>query len=204
MIPIIRLLAFDPPGVLDDRISRRGNLGGAFWSVEAFDRLERVAVLAEAQAVTDDLKEINKHLVPEQRIHLVLAGIVARAQSSNRADLVRGVMVDVHAGVVLPSIEDPVHEAFEGQLFLLPVMGPPIDEVKGIRLLASSGADSKQIFQSAGNQRVALHVEEDIRRMVGRKCREAHSFAIRTGARQDFVARRGIGISNPIGPGLTL
>ena len=123
-MPIARLSAFDPAGVLDDGVNGRGDFGGALRSVETLDRLDGVAVLPDAQALADDLEEINERLVPEQLIHLVLAGVVARAQPPNRADFIGSVMVDVHAGVALPAREHPVHEAFECQLFLLTGRAP--------------------------------------------------------------------------------
>ena len=193
LLPVARLLAFDPAGILDDRVSGRGDFRGALRSIEALDRLDRIAVLPDAQAMADDLIEINEHLVPEQLIHLVLAGVMARAQPPHRADLVGGVMVDVHAGIALPAREDPVHEALEGALLLLTVVRPPVPELPGSRR-AGSRTDPEQVFQSAGHQRIALHVEKDIGWMVRRKRGQAHRFAVRSRLGQQFVARRGIGI----------
>jgi len=115
---------------LDDGVNGRDDLGCALRPVETLDRFDGVTVLADAQAVTDDLVEVNEHPVSKKLIHLVLTGVVARAQPPDGADLVGGVMVDVQAGIVLPPVEYPVHEAFECELFLVTVVRPPVLEVE--------------------------------------------------------------------------
>jgi hypothetical protein len=66
--------------------------------------LDRITVLADAQPVTHDLVEINENLIPQEFIHLILTSIVPRAQAANRADLIGGIVVDVHAGAALPRL----------------------------------------------------------------------------------------------------
>ena len=166
MLPVTRLLAFHPADILDDRVRGRGYLRRALRSIEALHRLDRIAVLADAQAMAHGLIEIHEDLMPEQVIHLVLAAVMLRAQSPHRAHLVGRVMVDVHAGIALPSREDPIHEALEGALLPITVVRPPIPELPGTRR-AGSRTDPEQVFQSSGHQRIALHVEKDIGGMSG-------------------------------------
>ena len=76
------------------------------------------------------------------------------AQPANGADLVGRVVVNVHARMLLPPAEHPVHESFKGDLFPVSVVCPPVLECERIGGL-SSGAGAEQIFQPANHQRVA-------------------------------------------------
>ena len=130
LFPITRLFALDPARILNNGINGGGDIRGAFGAVEALDLLDGVTVLANAQAVADDLIEVNEDIVAKQLINLVLSGIVACAQPANGAHLVGGIMINVHPRVLLPPVENPVHEAFEGELLSIAVMRPPVIESK--------------------------------------------------------------------------
>ena len=67
----------------------------------------------------DNLIEVNEHIVPEKLIDLVLPNIMANAQPPNRAYFVRGVVVDVHTGILFPPVENPVHEALKCEFLLI-------------------------------------------------------------------------------------
>ena len=77
-------------------------------------------------------------------------------------------------------------------------MRPPVIERKLSRFSGQCACPEK-ILQPARNQRVALHVEENICRMVGRKCRKSQRFAIRSSEGEDFKTGRSVGLLGPVG-----
>ena len=66
----------------------------------ALELLQRVAVLADLQALTHDRVEVDEHLVAQQVVDLVLARGVLDRQRPQLGQLVRRVVEDVHARVL--------------------------------------------------------------------------------------------------------
>ena len=66
---------------------------------EGLHLLEPVAGPRRAEAVADDLEQVDEDAAAEQVVELGLARAVAAHQPPERGDLVGGVVVDVHVGV---------------------------------------------------------------------------------------------------------
>src|ERR1700691_5148049 len=97
---------------------------------------------------------------------------MVRAQSSQRADFVRSIVVDVHAWILEPSRIYPIDEGFKGNPLLAPAVRPPIVKVEP-RLLLAKARSAKKIFQAAGNEGIAFHIKKDICPILSRQSGEA-------------------------------
>jgi hypothetical protein len=79
--------------------------------------------------MADSLIEVDKHLVPKEVVHFVLMRIMARAEPPHGAHFIWSVMINMHTGVLLPSLKHPVDEPLKRALFLVAVVRPSITEL---------------------------------------------------------------------------
>src|SRR5262245_7067254 len=102
---------------------------------------------------------------------------MSSAQPANCTAFISGVMVDVHSRILLPAVEHPVDESLKRELFLGPIVSPPVAEFhRTDRIFARPSAE--QIFQSTRNQWIAFHIEENISRMGQRQKGKTNGLSI--------------------------
>ena len=123
----------------------------------ALELLQRVAVLADLHALPDDGVEVDEHVVAQEVVDLVLARGVLDRQRPELGRLVRGVVEDVHAGVLGAKLDHAVDEPLERRLLGVGVVRPDA-------LVAGACAPpAPQVLDAAvADVGVALEVEEDV------------------------------------------
>jgi hypothetical protein len=84
--------------VLDDAGHRVGDVAGVLPPVEGLDLLDRVGLPADPHRLADDGQQVDEPPGAQQLVELGLADAVPPGEPLERADLVGGVVVDVHAG----------------------------------------------------------------------------------------------------------
>ncbi len=70
--------------------------------------------------------------------------------------------------------------------------------------MAGAIGDTEEVFQSPGDERISLHIEEDIGTIRWWKGGEAYGFTIGSNRGEQFVGREGIRIGGPAGQGFLL
>ena len=103
----------DPLLEADDGLVAAGDVRRADEAVELLDLLDRVALGRGADRLPDDAVEVDEHLLAQEVVDLGLAGAVLAHEAGQRRALVVGVVIDVHAGVAPPALDDPVDELLE-------------------------------------------------------------------------------------------
>ena len=107
--------------------------------------------------------KIDEHVAAQQPVHFLFPGGVTAHQALDGGGLVRAVVVDVEAGMLLPARHDRIDEALEHTLLGLLVERPSC-LVPAVPL-----RDAEQVLQTAVRREgVPFEVEEDV---AGRRLR---------------------------------
>ena len=92
----------------------------AFVAVQGLQVLDRVPGRAHSHALPDHPIQVHEHPIAQQLVELLLARRVPAGEDLEVAGLVRAVVVDVHARVLLPALREQVHDLLERVLLSLP------------------------------------------------------------------------------------
>ena len=120
--------------------------------------LEPVARHRGDDPAAHDLEQVDEDAAAQQVVDLRLAGAVAAHQPAQRGDLVGGVVVDVHVGVLAQARVDEVDERLERGLLARVVVGPERREVV-VRVEHAPEVLEAPVLVP---ERVALDVEEEV------------------------------------------
>ena len=136
----------------------------------ALELLQRVALLADLQALSDHGVEVDEDVVAQQVVDLLLARRVLDGERPELGRLVRGVVKDVHLGVLCAQRTGPVDETLECRLLRRFVVRPEA-------LVAALGTPAPQVLDAAlsAHIRIALKVEEHVTRARVGKPPVAHA-----------------------------
>ena len=168
--PVSGLPALHPVGVVNDGIPSRLHITLPFCTVEEFDVFDGVARFPHTQSMTNHLIQVDEDLITKKFIDLVFPCRMAAGQAPEGCPFVIGVMIYVHAFILLPAGMHPIHEAFKSDLFPCTVMCPPILEFQesiGFDLVMANGTE--QVFKFLLAKGVTLHVKIDVQRGVWRE-----------------------------------
>ena len=128
-------------------------------AVVALELLQRVAVLADLQALADDGVEVDEHPVAQEVVDLGLARGVLDRQRPQLGQLVRRVVEDVHAGVLGAQRDDAIDELLERGLLGVEVVRP-----RALVARACAPPAPQVLDALVADVGVALEVEEDVAR----------------------------------------
>src|SRR4029079_13009009 len=110
-----------PRLVRDDRESCLGQGPRSSRQVELLDPLDRVRLDGRANALMDDVVEVDQDAATEQSVYLVDPGAMTLYQAFDRSGLVPRVVVDVHPRVSVQTMHDEVDEPLKRGLLAVAV-----------------------------------------------------------------------------------
>src|SRR5579862_180540 len=164
-------LAQAPPLLVDDDAGRGGfHLALAAGHVERFEILDRVAWFGDPHGLANDAVEIDEFSLPEQIVDLVFPSAVEHGEAFEGALFVSGVMIDMCVGSFRQTRRDEIDGLLEGLLLTGTIMAPKRRESWPFGLF---GDEAEEIFEPAVEERIALHVEEQITRARPRQTSES-------------------------------
>jgi hypothetical protein len=110
--------------VFDYRRPAVTDLGVAIKAEEYLHLLQPVRRHGRREPTPDDLQQIHEYPSGEQVVDLGFAGVVSTSEPPECADLVCGVVVDVHVGVLDQARVDPVDHPLESASLRSVVISP--------------------------------------------------------------------------------
>ncbi len=114
----------DPPLVLDDRRAAVLDLRVPLEREERLHLFQPVAGNGRDEPAAHHLEQVDQYLATQQLVNLLLARAVAAREAAQHAQLIGGVVVDVHTRVLLQTRVNEINELLERRPLARAIMRP--------------------------------------------------------------------------------
>ena len=131
--------------------------------IERLELLDRVAVDARSQTLTNHAIEVDEDLGAQQLIELVGAGGIPSHEPLHRGRFVGRVVIDVHRRVVAATLEDRIDESLERLLFFVRRQRPEL-LVTNATAAVTEGVPEEVVEAAVLRLPIAFEIQKDVER----------------------------------------